>query len=148
MFRSLARNVVLNKRSLPRTALIVSRVLSSPSTSTNPSSTSPPPHIPSPNRKQKLDLRPRPSTLSSTHLPRKPIEPIIPSFSSPNIRTVKETTKRDIEDAEAHGILTPPPPHANWFGKTLHKGIQLAARFPLTVCRFSHTLSRNSITGA
>jgi hypothetical protein len=41
---------------------------------------------------------------------------------------VKETTKRDIEDAEAHGILTPPPPDANWFKRTLHKGIQLAVR--------------------
>jgi len=39
---------------------------------------------------------------------------------------VKETAKRDIEQAEAHGILTPPPPNANWFRRTMHKGIQLA----------------------
>lgn len=45
---------------------------------------------------------------------------------SPTLRTVKETARRDIEDAEAHGILTPPPADANWFKRTLHKGLQLA----------------------
>jgi hypothetical protein len=52
---------------------------------------------------------------------------------------VKETTKRDIEDAEAHGILTPPPLDANWFQRTLHKGIQLAVRLSsLAFLQFLH----------
>ncbi|KAF8629111.1 hypothetical protein AX17_005697 [Amanita inopinata Kibby_2008] len=38
----------------------------------------------------------------------------------------KEVSKRDIEEAESHGILTPPPPDSNWFRRMMHKGIQLA----------------------
>ncbi|KAF9451264.1 hypothetical protein P691DRAFT_796989 [Macrolepiota fuliginosa MF-IS2] len=78
-------------------------------------------------RKPKVGLRPgpvkppppRPSTLSAHHL-------TSPSSTPPPLNEVKETAKRDIEEAEAHGILTPPPPNANWFKRTVHKGIQLA----------------------
>ena len=41
---------------------------------------------------------------------------------------VKEEVKRDMEDAEAHGILIPPPKDASWFKRTLHQAIQLVVR--------------------
>ncbi|KAJ7209544.1 hypothetical protein GGX14DRAFT_543130 [Mycena pura] len=43
-----------------------------------------------------------------------------------SLKSLKETTTRDIADAEAHGILVPPPPGAGWAKSTLHKAIQLA----------------------
>jgi LETM1 and EF-hand domain-containing protein 1 len=33
--------------------------------------------------------------------------------------------KKDLHDAEQHGILVPPPADANWFKRTLHQAIQL-----------------------
>jgi len=97
-----------------------------------PTTSSPTPSHQIPNippRKQKIDLRPAPikpksGTVSATHSPRRPTHPL--PLKSPPLRNAKETAKRDIEDAESHGTLTPPPPDANWFKRTLHKGIQLA----------------------
>ncbi|KAK2467788.1 hypothetical protein APHAL10511_000083 [Amanita phalloides] len=82
-------------------------------------------------RKVRIDLRPGPikpknTTLSSTHVPDKPSAPSPPAPSAPSLSTAKEASRRDIEEAEAHGILTPPPSGANWFTKLAHKGIQLA----------------------
>ncbi|XP_006460974.1 hypothetical protein AGABI2DRAFT_192547 [Agaricus bisporus var. bisporus H97] len=103
-----------------------------PSSDKTPSPLPPPP----PPRKPKVGLRPapvkppppKPSTFSAHHVPlspsRKPTPPA--HASAPSLNQVKETAKHDIEQAEAHGILSPPPPNANWFKRTVHKGIQLA----------------------
>lgn len=128
MFRSftLQRSIALRRPIRPA----FSRFSSSQSSSSTTSSVSQH-HIPITHPKQKLDLRPAPiklktSTLSATHTPRKPISRPPTSQSSPSIGKVKETAQRDIEHAETHGILTPPPPDANWFKRILHKAIQLA----------------------
>ena len=65
------------------------------------------------------------STLSASKVPKFPLHKSSPLDPQP-LNQVKESAKRDIEQAEAHGILSPPPPGANWFKRTLHKGIQLA----------------------
>ncbi|KAF8629939.1 hypothetical protein AX15_003178 [Amanita polypyramis BW_CC] len=82
-------------------------------------------------RKVRIDLSPSPvkpknSTLSSSHVPAKPTAPSPRPPLTPSLGSAKEVSKRDIEEAEAHGILTPPPADANWFRTTLHKVIQLA----------------------
>ncbi|PFH51987.1 hypothetical protein AMATHDRAFT_74497 [Amanita thiersii Skay4041] len=82
-------------------------------------------------RKIKIDLRPAPikpksSTLSSAHVLTKPTLQPTQSPPPPSLGAAKEASRRDIEDAEAHGILTPPPPDATWFKRIMHKGIQLA----------------------
>ncbi|KAG5653622.1 hypothetical protein H0H81_011848 [Sphagnurus paluster] len=110
------------------------RLLSTPAPTPKPSSPHDA-HLTPAQRKQKIDLRPAPikpsksNTLSATHIPTKPTVPLPqPSVKTtpPSLHEVKEEAKRDIEDAEAHGILAPPPPDANWFRRTLHKGIELA----------------------
>lgn len=122
--------LVLRSGRVRRFSTAVPRRASSQS-STSPHSPSNP-HIPSLHRKQIFDPRPPPikpktSTLSATFRPIKSTQPIPrPTSDTSSLGIVKETAKRDIRDAEAHGILTPPPPDANWFKKTLHKGIQLA----------------------
>ncbi|KAG6908387.1 hypothetical protein DXG01_004816 [Tephrocybe rancida] len=84
----------------------------------------------------KLDLRPAPikpnksSTVSATHIPLKATVPL-PKPSPgpaplPSLSASKKEAQRDIEDAEAHGILKPPPEGANWAQRTLHKAIQIA----------------------
>ncbi|KAG6862289.1 hypothetical protein C0995_015986 [Termitomyces sp. Mi166 len=95
----------------------------------------PPAPAPAP-PKHKVDLRPAPikpsktSTVSATHIPLKATVSLPKSPGSPespsSLRDVKETSRRDIEDAEAHGVLKPPPEGANWFRSTLHKAIELA----------------------
>ncbi|KAF8160991.1 hypothetical protein B0H34DRAFT_781657 [Crassisporium funariophilum] len=87
---------------------------------------------PQPPKKHKIDLRPGPikqntPTLSASHLiPPKPIrtksatEPSAPAFSA-----AKEQVLKDLHNAEAHGILKPPPADANWFKRTLHQAIEL-----------------------
>ncbi|KAF8348103.1 hypothetical protein F5887DRAFT_880383 [Amanita rubescens] len=108
-------------------------VSSVPETRENSSASKPAPSQPAFHRKVKVDLRPGPvkpktSTLSS-HVPTVSTKSTVPlprPSSAPSLGLAKEVSKRDIEEAEAHGILTPPPPGANWFGRTLHKGIQLA----------------------
>ncbi|KAG6878534.1 hypothetical protein C0993_004432 [Termitomyces sp. T159_Od127] len=92
----------------------------------------PPAPAPAPH-KHKLDLRPAPikpsraSTVSATHVPLKATVPSpAQSDSAPSLRDVKAAARRDIEDAEAHGVLKPPPEGANWFKSTLHKAIEIA----------------------
>jgi hypothetical protein len=46
-----------------------------------------------------------------------------------NLNAAKHEAQRDIEEAEKHGILPPPPPGANWFRATLHKAIELAVSY-------------------
>ncbi|KAG6829554.1 hypothetical protein H0H92_004223 [Tricholoma furcatifolium] len=89
------------------------RLLSTPVT--NPSTTNPPNTPSPPFTKQKLVLRPAP--VKPAALPFKPL-PKAPSF--------KEATTKDIQDAEAHGVLKPPPEGAGWAKRTLHKAIEIA----------------------
>ncbi|KAF5351981.1 hypothetical protein D9756_007385 [Leucocoprinus leucothites] len=128
---------------LLRPTLIHTRFLSTPHPSSDPNHSEKPSDIPPSalqQRKQKVGLRPgpvkpppsrsTPSTLSAHHVPKtasSPSHKLLPtSDTPPPLNEVKETAKRDIEEAEAHGILTPAPPNANWFQRTLHKAIQLA----------------------
>lgn len=157
---SFRRHIIL------KPALVHTRLLSTPqsSTDTNTSKNSsdyPPSSLQQ--RKPKVGLRPAPikptpqkppSTLSAHHVPLSPSSPVhkLPptSSTSPTLNEVKETAKRDIEAAEAHGILTPPPPDANWFKRTMHKGIQLAVCFRNISFPYDGTFMRfyrNSTTG-
>ncbi|KAG5716312.1 hypothetical protein E4T56_gene10699 [Termitomyces sp. T112] len=109
------------------------RYLSTPVPTPKPQATNIPPAPAPPKHKHKVDLRPapiKPSTVSATHIPLKPTVPLTkPSAtveSTPSLRDVKETARRDIADAEAHGVLKPPPEGANWFRSTLHKVIEIA----------------------
>lgn len=91
-----------------------------------------PPNAPA--RKQpKLDLRPGP--IKTTHLgnasraaPKLPNVPLTAPINAVklNLNAAKHEAQRDIEEAEKHGILPPPPEGANWFKATLHKAIELA----------------------
>ncbi|KAG5646301.1 hypothetical protein DXG03_003898 [Asterophora parasitica] len=124
------------RRPSPSSILVLTahaRFLSTPTPTPRPSSSSSPP--PNAHRtKPKLDLRPapiKPHTVSATHVPTKPTVPLPhPSATAapPSLKSVKEVAKRDIEDAEAHGILAPPPPGANWFKRTLHKALELLTK--------------------
>lgn len=101
-----------------------------PRPSTPPSAPAPPKH--------KVDLRPAPikpsraSTVSATHVPLKASVSLPThagaSDSTPSLRDVKAAARHDIEAAEAHGVLKPPPEGANWFKSTLHKAIEIAVR--------------------
>ncbi|KAF5386050.1 hypothetical protein D9615_002428 [Tricholomella constricta] len=133
---SSSRTVSRTSRSSSAILLLTThaRFLSTPVPTPKPSSP-PEAHLTPAQRKQKLDLRPAPikpprsSTISATHIPTKPTVPLPQPTampSAPSLKAVKEVAKRDIEDAEAHGILAPPPPNSNWFKRTLHKGIELA----------------------
>jgi len=108
------------------------RLLSIPPPHPTPTPAASPP-LPPPLRKHpRLDLKPapiKPSTVSATHTPTKTSHPLprpSPTSPIPSLSTVKAQALRDVEDAEAHGVLAPPPPNANWFRRTLHKGIELA----------------------
>ncbi|KAF8070279.1 hypothetical protein FPV67DRAFT_1561145 [Lyophyllum atratum] len=98
------------------------RFLSTPVPNPKPTSSSDS-HLTAAQRKQKLDLRPAPikpsksSTVSANHIPTKPTVPL-----------AQPATKLSPPPSlhSAHGILAPPPPDANWFRRTLHKGIELA----------------------
>jgi len=130
-----------HSRANSKPTLIHIRFLSTPDSSTESHSSQKPSDLPPgalQQRKSKVGLRPapvkppppRPSTLSAHHVPLHPSppphKPPTTAPTSPLLNEVTEATKRDIEQAEAHGILTPPPPNANWFRRTMHKGIQLA----------------------
>ncbi|KAG6854058.1 hypothetical protein C0991_011036 [Blastosporella zonata] len=86
-----------------------------------------------PFKSTKLDLRPKPikpTTLSATHIPLKATVALPRPSGAPtppqSLAAFKEEVKRDIQDAEVHGVLKPPPEGANWAKRTLHKAIQIA----------------------
>ncbi|KJA27769.1 hypothetical protein HYPSUDRAFT_212343 [Hypholoma sublateritium FD-334 SS-4] len=81
----------------------------------------PPPPLPLPPR-PKLDLRPAPRPPP----PRPSVPPAPPLPARPSLGAAKEEAKHALEDAEAHGILAPPPPGATWLRRTLHQAIQIA----------------------
>ncbi|KAF7315318.1 Letm1 RBD domain-containing protein [Mycena indigotica] len=92
---------------------------------TPPDTSSLPP--PQPNRRSQVQLhptpiKPPPKTTSAT----RSAGPVVQTKQPASLKTLKETTAKDISDAEAHGILTPPDPSAGWAKATLHKAIQLA----------------------
>ena len=114
--------------------------------------------LPSTTRKTTTDFRPaprksKPSTFSATHVPTKP-SPSAASSSSDasskiSLSSAKDAAIKDVEDAENHGVLTPPPPDANWFKRTLHKVIQLAVSLPFSFHAHSEPfLVRNFIIAA
>ncbi|KDR75409.1 hypothetical protein GALMADRAFT_268944 [Galerina marginata CBS 339.88] len=88
----------------------------------------PPPPIP-PVKKPKIDLRPAPIKPKppppSTKVPRSFVAAIPNPPATPKLTSAKQEVLHDLQEAEAHGILTPPPPDANWFKRTLHQAIQL-----------------------
>ncbi|TFK44591.1 hypothetical protein BDQ12DRAFT_673250 [Crucibulum laeve] len=117
-------------------SLLRTRHISS-STTPNPNSTeSQNPPLPTPKnsapRKSKVDLRPGPvKPPSSTLRPARnhvlqPIKPSPITTTPESLKGAKEIAVKDVKDAELHGILKPPPTGANWFRRTLHKGIELA----------------------
>ncbi|KAF8197953.1 hypothetical protein BJ912DRAFT_922670 [Pholiota molesta] len=92
-----------------------------------------PPPLP-PHKKPKLDLRPgpvKPKQSPPAGAPPPSINATVaPSVTHvparPSLGEATKEAKHDIEDAETHGILTPPPPGANWAQRTLHQVIQIA----------------------
>ncbi|KAF8170201.1 hypothetical protein K438DRAFT_1854209 [Mycena galopus ATCC 62051] len=94
--------------------------------------------IPSPTNPQKplVKLNPAPikppkstavpATSPPTASASRPNPPTVQTVSRVSITNLKETTAKDIADAESHGILTPPPEGAGWAKSTLHKAIQIA----------------------
>jgi len=139
MLRIVRRDVCRSTRSLSL------RYYSIPTATPTPRGTGPLEPTPAP-KKQKIDLRPAPikpiqkPPLSATASipPTKPhrhVQAALEATASPKLAEAKEEIKQDIHDAEAHGILRPPPPDANWFKRTLHTAIQLLVYFnPLLGC--------------
>ena len=123
---------------------LITRRYSTPTSSPSTQKNITPNTLPtSPHKKPKIDLRPgpikpKPTTLSSSHPPIKPARPASSATNStPKLGSAKEEVVRDISDAEQHGILIPPPADANWFKRTLHQAIQLF------VCPFNVILHYN-----
>jgi hypothetical protein len=50
-----------------------------------------------------------------------------------------EMTKKDVQDAAAHGILKLPPPDASWVGRLIHQAKELFVSFLAILC---HTIFR------
>ncbi|KIM45169.1 hypothetical protein M413DRAFT_441850 [Hebeloma cylindrosporum] len=109
------------------------RLYSIPTPSTNTSSNPKAPLPLPPQKKPKIDLRPGPIKPKppSAHAPgAAKIPPSIPT-QAPHATTEHkaaspaEEVKKDLQDAEQHGILIPPPADANWIKRTLHQAIQL-----------------------
>ncbi|KAH9485296.1 LETM1 domain-containing protein mdm28, mitochondrial [Psilocybe cubensis] len=112
---------------LPQLIRLYSIPAPAPAPVPNTDKDAPPPPL---SKKPKIDLRPAPiKPKSSSPLPAKLPRSFIPPTPSPTnptkLSTAKEEVQHDLHDAQAHGILTPPPPDANWFRRTLHQGIQL-----------------------
>jgi hypothetical protein len=61
--------------------------------------------------------------------------------ATPKLADAKKEIQQHIHNAEAHGILTPPPPDANWFKRTLHTAIQLFVGFIHALLDIISTLS-------
>jgi len=103
---------------------------SDPSTNTSSGQKAPLP-LP-PQKKPKIDLRPGPikpkpppHAAGTAKIP--PSIPTQPPHTTTEHKAASpaEEVKKDLQDAEQHGILIPPPADANWFKRTLHQAIQL-----------------------
>ena len=111
---------------------------SGPSTNTSSGQKAPLP-LP-PQKKSKIDLRPGPiKPKPPPHAAGAPkIPPSIPTqpphaTTEHKVASPAEEVKKDLQDAEQHGILIPPPADANWFKRTLHQAIQL---FVCVLCNY------------
>ncbi|KAJ6558575.1 hypothetical protein DFH09DRAFT_1163249 [Mycena vulgaris] len=128
MLRSRAYQLAFVPRAPP--LILTLRLHTRPTPDTPPKTPAPPPKDA---RKQHIQLRPAPIKLPTPPPAAAPPLPPTSSASPPTVHTteslslksLKETTTRDISDAESHGILLPPPPGAGWAKSTLHKVIQL-----------------------
>ncbi|KAJ7668398.1 hypothetical protein DFH06DRAFT_982602, partial [Mycena polygramma] len=91
---------------------------------------------PPPNKTQKPQVKLNPAPIKPPKKKPSSLPPAVPASrpSLPTVQTVepfslkklKDTTAKDFADAEALGVLTPPPPGASWAKSTLHKAIQIA----------------------
>ncbi|KAJ7078912.1 hypothetical protein B0H15DRAFT_859709 [Mycena belliarum] len=133
MIRARARSVRLSLfYAHPSTTVIFARRLQTIPTKKAPKSDVPPlkdarkPHVqlrPAPIKVPKtVSLAPPPAPPAAHESP----HPTVQTTEPLSLKSLKETTVRDIADAESHGILVPPPPGAGWAKSTLHKAIQLA----------------------
>ena len=133
MLRVVGRDACRSSRSLSR------RYYSIPTTSHSSSTTNS--VTPTPlTKKPRIDLRPPPIKPTPKFTP--PLASHIPLTKShrhaqpssedltatPKLAEAKKEIQEHIHNAEVHGILTPPPPDANWFKRTLHTAIQLFVR--------------------
>ncbi|KDQ57737.1 hypothetical protein JAAARDRAFT_178155 [Jaapia argillacea MUCL 33604] len=126
---------ILDRHLSPRDNIsfrLVSRAASSssrktPSTSKPSETTLPPPQPPA--HKPKVELRPAPIKPSKASLSVKPADqgakaspPTVLSKEqpSPGTTVLREANKKDMEDAQKHGILAPPPPDAGRVGQMWH----------------------------
>lgn len=124
-----------NAYRVPQTPiLILTRRLQTQPSKTTPAKTPLPPPNNAPKPQVKLNPGPikPPKTLPATPPPavaasRTP-PPTAQTVDRVSLKNLKETTAKDIADAESHGILTPPPEGAGWAKSTLHKAIQIAVR--------------------
>ena len=150
MLRTVGRDAFSRSLILRRTPSHCIRLYSTPTVDPTPTPAPPTAKAQTPTGKPKIDLRPAPikpkpasslppasaSTATSATALNKPHHarahlnssetPVTVSLAS--APGVKEEVKRDMEDAEAHGILIPPPKDASWFKRTLHQAIQLVVR--------------------
>lgn len=108
------------------------RLYSIPTPTTNTSSGQKTPLPLPPQKKPKIDLRPgpikpkpTPHAAGAARIP--PSIPTQPPHAAIEHKAASpaEEVKKDLQDAEQHGILIPPPADANWFKRTLHQAIQL-----------------------
>lgn len=130
MLRVVGRDACRSSRSLAR------RYYSIPTTSQSLSTTNP--ATPTPlTKKPRIDLRPPPikpipkfTPPSASHIKlHKHAQPSSEALTAtPKLAEAKKEIQEHIHSAEVHGILTPPPPDANWFKRTLHTAIQLFVR--------------------
>ncbi|KAJ7755695.1 hypothetical protein DFH07DRAFT_743017 [Mycena maculata] len=107
-------------------ALVLTRRVQTQPSPNSPSKNPIPP--PNEHRKPHVQLRPAPIKPPKTKpnpQPTPPPPPVVQTVEPISLTSLKETTVRDISDAENHGILTPPPPGAGWARSTLHKILQL-----------------------
>ncbi|KAF7362049.1 Letm1 RBD domain-containing protein [Mycena venus] len=115
----------------PALILLTRRLQTQPGKSTPPKTPVPPPTT---TAKPHVKLNPgpikSPRSIPTTPTPAvaasRPPPPIVQTVDRVSLKNLKETTAKDIAEAEAHGILAPPPEGAGWAKSTLHKAIQIA----------------------
>jgi len=131
MLRVVGRDACRSSRSLARRYYSIPTTPQSSPTTTDPLTPTPLP------KKPKIDLRPAPIKPTAkpalNHIPQPKAHRHVQAPSeiltaTPKLAEAKKEIQEHIHNAEAHGILTPPPPDANWFKRTLHTAIQLFVR--------------------
>jgi hypothetical protein len=133
-----------------RTSLALRPFTSIPPSSTKVAPSKPVDPVPPdpPNRKHKAEFRPGPLKptdgfrhTAATKTPKTSRVSTDPSsLSSSPVHSVTETTKRDFEDAQKHGILASPPPGANRLRRILHQAKELIVGLFLIACMTRRTI--------